>query len=133
MRTTLLGALLTTALAATAGEVTFVKPPAQVRKGETLSIHFQVSAATDVEVAIIDAKGTVVRHLAAGVLGENPPPPLVKGLSQVIVWDGKDDCGKPLTGSYRARVRLGSRPKLGKVLLYAPGISFSPRAVSVGP
>jgi hypothetical protein len=66
-------------------------------------------------VAVIDQSGTIVRHLAAGVLGGtyNPPSPLKPGLSQSIAWDGKDDTGFPLTdGNYKVRVRLGIRPVL---------------------
>lgn len=36
-------------------------------------ISFALSAYTDVEVAVVDAKGKVVRHLAAGLLGPNAP------------------------------------------------------------
>ena len=44
-----------------------------------------------------DAAGRVIRHLVAGVLGENPPPPLKAGsLRQEILWDGRDDLGQPV-------------------------------------
>jgi hypothetical protein len=68
----------------------------QVADGKA-KIEFAVSAPTDVEVAILDAKGVVVRHLAAGVLGAPTPPPapLKPGLVQSIEWDGRDDTGEP--------------------------------------
>jgi hypothetical protein len=79
-------------------------------------ITFTVSAPTDVEVAILDAKDKVVRHLAAGVLGgKNPPPPPLKpGLSQNIVWDGKGDWNLPIgKGPFKVRVRAGMGVNLG--------------------
>ena len=54
---------------------------------------------TDVAVTIEDAKGKVIRHLVAGVLGKNPPEPLqADTLAQSLAWDGKDDFGKAATG-----------------------------------
>ena len=42
----------------------------------------------------MDGQGRVVRHLAAGVLGNNPPAPLLaNSLSQSFAWDGLDDLG----------------------------------------
>jgi NHL repeat len=114
-------------------EVNFEAKPTVTKKGPGWEIRFSVSQASDVEVAILDAKGRTVRHLAAGLLGDNPPPPLKKGLVQAITWDGQDDLGKPAPTGCRVRVRLGNKASFGKVLFYQPGISFSPRAVSVGP
>ncbi|MHC4915671.1 MAG: hypothetical protein ACYTGB_09280 [Planctomycetota bacterium] len=95
-------------------------PSAGAGQGK-VKIAFTVSAPTDVEVAILDAKGKVFRHLAAGVLGGKypPPPPLVAGLSQSIEWDGKDDYGKlvlapgtrhPAPLRVRVRAGMGFRP-----------------------
>jgi len=74
---------------------------------------------TDVEVAILDARGNVVRHLAAGVLGgESPPPsPLKAGLSQSLEWDGKDDFGSPVgdPAALTVRVRAGMGVLLERV------------------
>jgi DNA-binding beta-propeller fold protein YncE len=84
--------------------------PAATRVGSKVTISFALSEPTDVEVAIIDAKGNVVRHLAAGVLGGNsaPPAPLQAGLSQTLEWDGRDDLRKPAKGApLKARVRIG--------------------------
>lgn len=60
--------------------------------------EFELDSFSDVEVAIVDpAKATVVRHLAAGVLGPKAPPPFVANSRyQKLEWDGMDD--------YRARV-----------------------------
>jgi hypothetical protein len=51
------------------GEVKFATKPSTVTAGGKVKITFAVSAKTDVEVAILDSKGKVVRHLAAGVIG----------------------------------------------------------------
>lgn len=77
-------------------------------------IAFTVSQATDVEVAILDADGKVVRHLAAGLLGQHAPEPFQKGaLEQIVTWDGKDDAARPAEGGpFQVRVRVGSQPKL---------------------
>jgi len=100
-------------------------------------ISFAVSAPVDVEVAILDAGGRIVRHLAAGLLGKHAPEPLRKGtLEQKLVWDGKDDAGKPLLGKagarFSVRVRVGARPKLGKHLGYNPGRIERVRGLAVG-
>lgn len=103
-----------------AADATFTAQPAAVRKGDQVAITFAVSASTDVEVAILDAKGAVVRHLAAGLLGTNAPAPLQKGtLSQSLAWDGKDDAGNAVpagAGPLSARVTLGARPRLDRHL-----------------
>src|SRR5207253_504712 len=76
---------------------TFVKNPTARRVGGATKIEFEISRPTDVAVAVEDLKGTIVRHLAAGVLGKNPPPPLQpNALAQSLEWDGKDDFGAPV-------------------------------------
>ncbi|HOX08799.1 MAG TPA: hypothetical protein PK280_20565 [Planctomycetota bacterium] len=108
-------ALTTTALA---GEVQFSAKPTATKAGDGLKIAFTVSAPTDVEVAVLGADGKVIRSLAAGVLGaKNPPPePLKAGLTQEIVWDGKDDFGKPAAGAAKVRVRAGTGVKFGRMI-----------------
>jgi len=65
-------------LAALAGlawsaEVSFTAKPKAVKDGAKVKITFAVSAATDAEVAVVDSGARIVRHLAAGLLGENAP------------------------------------------------------------
>ncbi|MCG3181959.1 MAG: hypothetical protein BIFFINMI_04405 [Phycisphaerae bacterium] len=83
-----------------------------------VKIAFAVSAATDVEAAIVDEDGKVVRHLAAGLLGEHAPAPLAAGsLKQELLWDGKDDLGKAVAApDCSVRVRVGATPRLDSVL-----------------
>src|SRR5574341_733149 len=99
--------------AATQDPASFTRKPAVTRSGDTTRIEFEVSREVDVTVRVEDAAGSVVRHLAAGVLGKNPPEPLRPGsLRQSLEWDGKDDSGKPATGGpFRVRVRLGMKPE----------------------
>ncbi len=104
-------------------EVKFSKPPQVSRAGDQVTVSFAVSESTDVEVAVLDAKGQIVRHLAAGVLGgKNPaPPPLAAGLEQRLTWDGKDDLGKPAPGGpFQVRVRAGTSVRFGKMIGASP-------------
>src|SRR4051812_14832988 len=78
----------------TAGEVKFASPVSVTRVGLNHQIAFAASEPTDCAVAIADAQGKIVRHLAAGVLGANAPAPLHKDvLRQTLTWDGHDDRG----------------------------------------
>ena len=92
-----------------AADAKFTAGPAVAKDGDKLKVSFTVSAATDVAVAIVDAKGEIVRHLAGGVLGKNPPAPLqADSLSQTLTWDGQDDDGKaPAGGPFKVTVSLG--------------------------
>jgi len=106
-------------VSAAGAEVTFKTPPVAARAGETVTIAFTLSAPTDVEVSILGADNTVVRHLAAGVLGgKNPPPqPLKAGLAQSLTWDLNDDFSKPAVGGpFQVRVRAGSGVKFGRFI-----------------
>jgi sugar lactone lactonase YvrE len=90
-----------------------------VKDGDGLAISFTLAASTDVEVAVLDSRGSIVRHLAAGVLGgKSPPPaPLKASLEQKLAWDGKDDFGKKAAGGpYKFRVRAGSGVKFGRFI-----------------
>lgn len=105
------------------GEVDFRTPPSAAKEAGQTRVRFAVSAPTDVEVAILDAQGRVVRHLAAGVLGaENPPPPPLKpGLEQSLAWDGTDDLGEPAKdGPFKARVRAGMGIRFGRIIGASP-------------
>lgn len=90
------------------------------QKGQAGWVTFELNRFTDVEVAIVDpATSIVLRHLAAGVLGDNPPLPLVaKSRSQKIAWDGKDDYGQPVADSAKlaVRVRAGMSVKLDRIV-----------------
>lgn len=83
-------------------------------------VTFELDSSTDVEVAIVDpAKSTVVRHLAAGVLGPKAPPPLaLNSLAQKLEWDGKDDDRAPVLRpeSLAVRVRAGMGVKLDRIV-----------------
>jgi hypothetical protein len=92
------------------GGSTFSVSPTLVESDGKIFVTFTASSTIDVEVAILDNNGQIVRHLAAGVIGGEftPPEPLTTGLSQSIEWDGLDDYGNAvLTGPFTARVRLG--------------------------
>jgi DNA-binding beta-propeller fold protein YncE len=102
----------------------FAAKPAVTRSGDAVTVSFAATQATDVEAAVLDGGGRIVRHLAAGVLGADAPAPLVKGrLVQSLLWDGKDDAGRPIlgvagggasAGPFTVRVRLGLAPRLVK-------------------
>ncbi len=109
--------------AALAGESGFAAKLTAAKDGDKAKITFTVSAPTDVEVAVLDSAGKVVRHLAAGVLGgKNPPPePLKAGLAQSLLWDWRDDAGNPPPSTihpppFRVRVRAGMSVKFGRVI-----------------
>jgi len=118
-------ALLLAGVAAScaAGEVSFTARPAAAKAAGKVKISFTVSAPADVEVAVLDSGGKIVRHLAAGVLGgkKAPPPPLKAGLSQSLEWDLRDDFGKPAAGGpFKVRVRAGMSVKFGKIFGTSP-------------
>jgi hypothetical protein len=111
--------LLPAATAASAGEVSFAAKPTATKDGDKVKIAFTLAAPADVEVAVVDAQGKVVRSLAAGVLGaKNPPPePLKPGLAQELVWDGKGDWNLPAgSGPFKVRVRAGMGVKFGRTI-----------------
>ena len=106
-----------------AEEVKFVASPKVSRSVVYMIVSFSVNKPADVEVSVLDAKGKIVRHLAAGVLGaKNPPPaPLEVGLSQEIVWDGNNDLGKAAGGGpFMVRVRAGMSVRFGRMIGGSP-------------
>jgi hypothetical protein len=112
---TLVPVMLAVATVAWADGVSFSAKPDARKAGDNVKITFAVSGPTDVEVAVLDAGGKVVHHLAAGVLGGKiaPPAPLKAGLAQELVWEGKDDLGRPAgAGPFTVRVRAGIGAKL---------------------
>ncbi|MGE3805534.1 MAG: hypothetical protein AB7K24_12735 [Gemmataceae bacterium] len=82
-------------------------------------VTFELDAFGDVEVAIVDPKtGSVVRHLAAGVLGPKAPPPFsANSRAQKLEWDGKDDYRNKLRRTDLAvRVRAGMSVALKQIV-----------------
>ncbi|MHC4916706.1 MAG: flagellar hook assembly protein FlgD, partial [Planctomycetota bacterium] len=117
MRVAIAAAVSVLLSSALAGEVKFTQKPTAVKAGETVKITFAVSAPTDVAVYVEDSKGKVIRHLVAGVLGKNPPPPLKPGLSQAVEWDGKADYGKKAEGGpFKVRVAVGMGAKYDRII-----------------
>jgi NHL repeat len=113
----------------------FVAMPKVVKDGQLTRITFAVSVGTDVQVAILDAKGNVVRHLAAGLLGKNAPKPFKKNsLSQSLIWDFTNDYGEKLpAGQYTIRVGLGLKPEFDRMLGYQPNTLDVLRGLVVSP
>jgi hypothetical protein len=115
----------------------FTKKPTAAADGDNVRIAFAVSRATDVAVQIEDAQGQVVRHLVAGVLGPRPPAPLkADSLAQSLIWDRRDDLGKPVdasAGPFAVRVSLGLRPTLDRFLACDPSHLDSVRGMACGP
>jgi len=129
MRLTILFFAMIAPMSVHADEVKFVRKPTMKKVDGTFEVSFAVSQTTDVEVSILDKEGRIVRHLAAGVIGPKvkSPPPLETGLSQTLVWDGKDDDGKPAgRGPFTTRVRAGLTPKLGGMIANPAEINPSP-------
>jgi len=113
----LLLAAVTCGLAA--GEVSFSTKPTAAKDGGRTKLSFAVAAPCDVEVAVLAADGQVVRHLAAGVLGAQKPPPepLQASLSQTLAWDLCGDFGQPAQGGpFKVRVRAGAGVKFGRFI-----------------
>ena len=64
----------------------FAAKPKVTRQGDRVEIAFETKGACDVTVAIENAEGRIVRHLASGVLGPNAPAPFQKNsLAQRVV------------------------------------------------
>lgn len=111
--TTLILALMAASAGAAESPVKFTTPPSAKAEGDQVRIEFAVDRPTDVAVYVLNAKDEAVRHLAAGVLGDNAPAPLKAGsLAQSLIWDGKDDKGEPAQGGpFKVRVAAGLAPK----------------------
>ncbi len=112
--------LVTAGTLARAGEepVKFAAGPKVTSEKDGVKIEFAVSRNTDAAVEIMDKDGEIVRHLAAGVLGPNAPAPFKKNsLTQSLVWDRKDDAGKPAAGGpFSVKVGLGLRAKFDRII-----------------
>ncbi|MFC1671697.1 hypothetical protein ACFL01_01045 [Planctomycetota bacterium] len=93
------------------------KPAVRLVSKDRYEIAFAVKGYCDVTVGVVDKDGTVIRHVASGVLGKNAPAPFQKdSLEQKIHWNGKDDLGfyhkKP--NELAVRVMLGLKPVFDK-------------------
>lgn len=105
----------------------FTERPSARSSDDGDEIRFGVAEATDVEVAIIDRDGAVVRRLAARA---------VEASEQTFLWDGADDRGQTVDakrGPFQARVRLGLRPVFDEFIGDNPGALGLVRALAVGP
>ena len=107
----------------------FAERPAVTRNGDQVAITFASKGFCDATVAIEDAAGTIIRHLASGVLGPKAPEPLQKdSLKQTVVWDGKDDQGRYVDDkdSATVRVSLGLKPQFERTLFWSPKKRIGP-------
>jgi len=127
MRGIVLAAIvLANAAVAHGADVTFTTKATARLEGDGVRIEFGLSASTDVEVAVLDRNGRVVRHLAAGMLGPNAPTPFAtETLKQSLLWDRTDDDGKPVPGPVTVRVRAGMGAELDR-LIATPGSRLGP-------
>jgi len=107
---------------ALAAESMFKSPPSVSRNGQQATVSFELTRSTDVEVSVLNARGNIVRHLAAGIVGDMQAaaPLQASSLSQSISWDGTDDAGKRVAGPVAVRVRAGMRAKLGRLIGGSP-------------
>lgn len=113
----------------------FTQRPAVARDGDAVRIDFAVDRPTDVAVTI-EAGGRVVRHLAAGMLGPKAPAPLkANALAQSLTWDGRDDRGRPVDAraDVIVRVRLGTQPRLARIIGDNPAEIGGVRGIAPGP
>ncbi|MBM4038429.1 MAG: hypothetical protein FJ290_07935 [Planctomycetes bacterium] len=95
------------------------RPSVRSVGSDRYQIAFALKGNCDVTVAVVDAQGGILRHLASGVLGPNAPAPFQKNsLKQTLHWDGKDDLGVYVKepGRMQVRVMLGLKPEFDKLL-----------------
>ncbi|MBU8870049.1 MAG: T9SS type A sorting domain-containing protein [Gemmatimonadales bacterium] len=72
-------------------------------------IHFELPAATRVQVDVLDLRGSVIRRLLDGTRDAG---------SHRLAWNGRDDRGAPMgTGLYLARLRSGGQQFTCKMIL----------------
>ncbi|MFW6159080.1 MAG: hypothetical protein ACOC8E_06970, partial [Planctomycetota bacterium] len=105
------------------GPFEFAEKPTVTRAGDRITIRFKARGFCDTTVAVEDARGRIIRHLACGVLGPNAPPPFRKNaLEQALVWDGKDDAGEYVDDKDACvvRVSLGLKPRFERTLFWSP-------------
>jgi len=100
----------------------FTEKPTLTRRGDAVTIRFAVKDFCDVTIAVEDSDGTILRHLASGVLGPNAPEPFRKNTSrQEITWDGKDELGAYVDDRDRlsVRVSLGLKARFERTLWWS--------------
>lgn len=118
---TVAGALVLSA-SASAETPVFASKPSAVAEGKGVRIKFAAAAACDAEVTVLDARGAEVCHLAAGLLGgKKAAHPLeADKLAQSLLWDRRDDWGRPVEGNaFKVRVRLGLKADGARPILKA--------------
>ncbi|MCX7803963.1 MAG: hypothetical protein N3A38_02125, partial [Planctomycetota bacterium] len=101
----------------------FAKKPEVTREGDRVTIRFASRDYCDATVVIERGDGTIVRHLASGVLGPNAPDPFQpNSLEQIVVWDGKNDAGEYIDDkdALTVRVSLGLKARFERSLLWHP-------------
>lgn len=101
----------------------FTQAPKVEKNGDIYSVSFTVKDFCDVTVVVENSEGKILKHLASGVLGKNPPKAFSPNtLDQKIVWDGKDDEGKYIDkiDDCHFRVSLGLKPVFEKKLYSTP-------------
>jgi outer membrane protein assembly factor BamB len=127
--------LLASRLSAEEAVPAFTQKPTAIQAGDNVKIDFAVNRPTDVAITVEDEKGKIIRHLAAGVLGKNPPEPLqANTLAQTLLWDAKDNFGKTATGGpFKVRVQLGMKPEFSDFVMYNRDGSGEVSAVATGP
>ncbi len=114
------------------------KPAIRLVEKDRYEITFAVTGFCDVAAAIVDADGSAVRHLGAGVLGGNAPAPFQKNSkTQKIYWNGKDDLDvyHKEPEKLKLRVMLGMKPVFDKRLRGTSGKSMPGyvAGIAVGP
>lgn len=101
----------------------FAQKPLVTRQGDLTTIEFEAAGLCDATVAIENARGVIIRHLASGVLGTNAPAPFRQGSKrQRLVWDGKNDQGVYVDDQqlHTVRVSLGLKPEFERTLFWCP-------------
>jgi hypothetical protein len=101
----------------------FAEKPRVARAGDRVTISFTSKGWCDATVAIENAEGKIIRHLASGVLGPRAPEPFQKNsLKQTLVWDGKDNKGEYADDkdALSVRVSLGLKAQFEKPLFWSP-------------
>jgi len=107
----------------------FTEKPTVTRDGDKVTITFASKGFCDATVAVEDATGKIIRHLASGVLGAKVPEPFQKdSLSQTLVWDGKNDQGVHVDNkdSLTVRVSLGLKPQFERTFFWSPKKRIAP-------